>query len=614
LQQRKIITMHTASNLFEIPLNKLFVWEGNVRKTGIESGLDELAASIAAHDLINPLVVRKAPKGRYAIIAGQRRFLALKRLAAAGTLERNAPVSCAVRTGNDDDSEISLAENVVRVAMHPADQFEAWRGLIDKGAGVPEIAARFGVAESTVKKRLALARVSPRIFALYRAEEIDLETLQAFTVTDDHALQESVWQNLPGYQRDNPRAIRQALTEGEVSATDRRVRFVGLDAYEAAGGAVRRDLFDADNGGYVSDIALLDALVLRRLETVAEDVRAEGWKWIEARPSFGWNEQQDFTQGDPVDVPLPDDIEAEADSLRTEYDELCDSDDSEAGARQEAIGRRLDEIDAMARVWPDELKACAGAVVSLSHAGGAEIERGLIREEDAAEQSGDDSESGDMQEPGAETERSPYPASLIADLSAQRTAALRIATARSPDIALALVVHAIACNAFYASGDRVLKLRLTHLGLFNVMQDHDAAPAVIALEAERDRVRAMLPEDQSGLWDWCLTAERETLLDVLAVSIAFGIDAVEGRNDPNRGGVTHGKALAAALGLDIVDWYRPTAAGYFGRIGKAAIMADLESMRQAPPAPAWLKLKKAELATLAEREAAQRPWLPVPLQ
>ncbi len=465
-----------------------------------------------------------------------------------------------------------------------------------------------------------MARVSPRIFALYRAEEIDLETLQAFTVTDDHALQESVRRNLPGGQRDNPRAIRQALTEGEVPASDRRARFVGLDAYEAAGGTVRRDLFDADNGGYVRDIALLDGLVLRKLETVADAVRAEGWKWVEARPSFGWNEQQDFRQGDTIDAPLPDDIQGEADSLQAEYEELRDSldagddQDDEAGARLQAIERRLDEIEAMARVWPDDLKACAGAVVSLSHRGEAEIERGLIREEDAASRHDDEGDHDNGRDAGAETERSPYPASLVADLSAHRTAALRIAAARSPDIALALVVHALACNAFYASGDRVLKLRLTHLGLFNLMQDHDAAPAVLALEAERERVRAMLPEDQSGLWDWCLNAGRETLLDVLAVSIAFGIDAVEGRNDPNRGGVEHGKALAAALGLDMADWYRPTAAGYFGRIGKAAIIADLESMRQTPPAPAWLKLKKAELAALAEREAAQRPWLPVPLQ
>jgi ParB family transcriptional regulator, chromosome partitioning protein len=612
--------MHTASNLFEIPLNKLFVWEGNVRKTGIESGLDELAASIAAHDLINPLVVRKAPKGRYAIIAGQRRFLALKRLAAAGTLERNALVSCAVRTGNDDDSEISLAENVVRVAMHPADQFEAWRGLIDKGAGVPEIAARFGVAESTVKKRLALARVSPRIFALYRDGGLDLETLQAFTVTDDHALQESVWQNLPASQRDQPRAIRQALTEGEAPASDRRVRFVGLDAYEAAGGAVRRDLFDADNGGYVQDIALLDALVLRKLEAVAEDVRAEGWQWVEARPSFDWTDRQAFEEGDTIEAALPGDIRAEADALTAEYDDLSErfnggeNLDGDMEARMQTIEQRLEQIEAMTRVWPEEVKARAGAVVYLSRGAASEIERGLIRQEDAAEQDGGDGESGDMQEPGAEAERSPYPASLIADLSAQRTAALRIATARSPDIALAAAVHALATSAFYQSGDGALKLRLVRHSLDGLIRDHDASPAVQAFEAECERVRVILPEDESALWDWCLTAKRKALLEVLAVAVACGIDAVESRNNPNRNGAAHGKALAAALGLDMADWYRPDAAGYFGRIGKTAILADLESIRQAPHAPAWLKLKKPELAALAEREAAKTRWLPAPLQ
>ena len=92
--------MHTASNLIEIPFNKLVFWDGNVRKTGIESGLDELAASIAAHGLINPLLVRKAAKGRYAVIAGQRRFLALRRLG-GGRKDRQTrlfPATCA-KTG-----------------------------------------------------------------------------------------------------------------------------------------------------------------------------------------------------------------------------------------------------------------------------------------------------------------------------------------------------------------------------------------------------------------------------------------------------------------------------------------------------------------------------------
>ena len=433
--------------------------------------------------------------------------------------------------------------------------------------------------------------------------------MQAFTVSDDHELQESVWHKLPSWQRDNARAIRQALTEGEVPATDRRVRFVGLETYEAEGGIVRRDLFDPENGGSILDPALLDSLVLRKLDAVAEDVRAEGWKWVEVRPYFDRSDRLAFDAGGTVEAALPDDIRVEADALTAEYDELCDNDEGEAAERLHEVERRLDEIEDMARIWPDDLKTRAGAIVYLSH-DGADIERGLIRAEDAVAQE-EGTESGDVPEAKA---RSLYPASLIEDLSAQKTAALRVATARSPDIALALMVHTLACNAFYRHEDGVLKLRLVECNLDRLMQDYDAALAVVALEAERERVRAMLPKDQSALWDWCLNAGRETLLDVLAVAIAFGVDAVESRNDPNRDGVRHGKALAAALGLDIADWYSPTAAGYFSRIGKATILADLESIRQAAPAPAWLKLKKGDLAALAEREASGSRWVPAPLQ
>jgi ParB family chromosome partitioning protein len=364
--------MQTASNLIEIPFNKLVLWDGNVRKTGVESGLDELAASIAAHGLLNPLLVRKTAKGRYAVVAGQRRYLALRRLADAGNIGKTAPVSCHLREDGQDDSEPSLAENVVRIAMHPADQFAAWRDLIEKGADVGEIAARFGVAESTVRKRLALARVSPRILALYREGALDLEALQAFTVTDDHAVQERVWDSLAEWQRENPRSIREALTESDVPSHDRRVRFVGLEAYEAAGGAVRHDLFESEHGGFVQDIALLEALVRRKLEAIADAVKAEGWKWTEARLSFGWDEQKAFEGGESVEVPLSEGMQAEAQRLQTECEALRDSNDdddeeeAEAEARMQAIEQRLDEIDAMTRIWPDELKARAGAVLYLS--------------------------------------------------------------------------------------------------------------------------------------------------------------------------------------------------------------------------------------------------------
>lgn len=98
---------------------------------------------------------------------------------------------------------------------------------------------------------------------------------------------------------------------------------------------------------------------------------------------------------------------------------------------------------------------------------------------------------------------------------------------------------------------------------------------------------------------------------MLAVTVAHGIDAVQGKADMNQVGRQHGAALAEVLKLDMASWYRPTAEGYFSRIGKAQILADLEAARGAPGAPAWAKLKKTELA---ERETAKCGWLPSPLQ
>lgn len=120
-----------------IPLDKLTLWRGNVRRTGAQDGIQELAASIAAHGLLQSLVVRKGKRGKYEIVAGQRRYLALKYLAESKVLAADEPVPCILATGTVDATELSLAENVVRAPMHPADQFEAFRALADDGARAP---------------------------------------------------------------------------------------------------------------------------------------------------------------------------------------------------------------------------------------------------------------------------------------------------------------------------------------------------------------------------------------------------------------------------------------------------------------------------------------------
>lgn len=149
------------TDIIHVPLNRLTLWDGNVRKTDINVGIDELAQSIKAHGLLQSLVVRKGRRGKFEIVAGQRRHLALKMLAESGDLAKDCAIPCALASEDLDPAEVSLAENVVRAPMHPADQFEAFRAIIDGGATVADVAARFGITEAVVTKRLKLGRLSP---------------------------------------------------------------------------------------------------------------------------------------------------------------------------------------------------------------------------------------------------------------------------------------------------------------------------------------------------------------------------------------------------------------------------------------------------------------------
>ena len=98
----------------------------------------------------------------------------------------------------------------------------------------------------------------------------------AFTVTNDHARQEQVWAALAHTYNTEPYYIRRQLTEGAVRAADKRAQFVGVDAYEAAGGIVMRDLFEHDDGGWLQDPALLDRLVIEKLQARSRDPSRRG--------------------------------------------------------------------------------------------------------------------------------------------------------------------------------------------------------------------------------------------------------------------------------------------------------------------------------------------------
>ncbi len=602
-----------------IPLNRLTAWTGNVRKTGADTGLAELSASIAAHGLLQSLVVRKGKKGKYAVVAGRRRLMALTALAEAGTIQPDKPIPCHVIAGDANATEISLAENAVREQMHPADEFDAFLALIEADMHPADIAARFGVTETVVQQRLKLARVSPAIIAAYRNDEITLAHVMAFAVTDDHAAQERVWNELQDWQLEDPGNIRAALTENELTASNRHVKFVTLKAYEKAGGAVRRDLFaENEDGVFIQDIVLLESLAAKKLEKTAAAVRKEGWKWVEIRPSFDYSEWSKCERRYAEAPPLPAAEQAELDALTKEYDELNEAEwaDDSGGEnpRLDEITRRMEEIEGGEKSWQPDTLAIAGAVVAIGHDGKAEIHYGYVKPEDAPKKK-PKANSAATGEDGTATgaeETFSLPAGLIESLTAQRSAAIAASLKDSPGVALAAVVHGMVLQIFYNGHSRDTSLQITASKA--ALRDVQDATACAALERAKAQWGDCLPAQPHGLWTWCLEQPQDTLLDLLACCAACTVNAVQSKSDSDDDErFLHADQIAAALRLDMAAWFRPTAANYFSRIAKPGILAALQEAKGAT-APAWAKMKKSELAALAERELADTGWLPAPLK
>ena len=260
----------------EIPLSRLALAPENVRRTPPDPRADaELKASIAALGLLENLVVRTDPGSspgqapddndadRYAVVAGGRRLKAMQVLVEDQVLDPDHPVPCQVRDGDAESGEVSLAENVMRIAMHPADQVTAFTQLVQAGQSVSSVAARFGTSERVVEQRLRLGNAAPELLDAYRADEIDFEVLKAFAVTTDCERQMAVWEQVSaqGY-RPSAWQVKRLLTEERVPGATAVARFVGIEAYEAAGGAVMRDLFarDDESGVWFEDPVLLAKL------------------------------------------------------------------------------------------------------------------------------------------------------------------------------------------------------------------------------------------------------------------------------------------------------------------------------------------------------------------
>ena len=640
------ITPRAEPLIREIPLSRLALAPENVRKTPPDPRADaELKASIAALGLLENLVVRADEAGedgidRYAAVAGGRRLKAMQALVEDKVLNTDHPVPCLVKS-DAEPAELSLAENVIRVPMHPADQVVAFTKLADAGQSVSAIAVRFGASERIVEQRLRLGNAAPELLDAYRADEIDLEVLKAFAVTADRERQMAVWEQVSAQPyRPSAAQVKRLLTEERVPGGTAIARFVGVDAYEAAGGQVMRDLFaeEYEHGVWFEDPVLLEKLATDKLQAAADEL-ATRWKWAVPMIEANWSDTASYGRIEPQPGVPTDEEKAESEKLETRYDELrgMDDDDWTEELVEEAgrIEARLDEIEGAVEaraVFRREDFAMAGCIVTISRDGNLQAIQGLVKPEDMPKPE-ESAEAGTQAANGhdahataqgvhttAPSVSTPMAPPRDREAEARKEAGVGIGHADDQRAIRTALIKAYLAEDFEAAFD----LALFQMGrsVFTPGYHDHALDIAVKETPDRPNIRmndadfadwspgeAMLA-DRSGLsMDWLTIeddgesfaalralpeADKQALFAACVARTVKGQLAFEPQARPEL------EATVARLDIDFAKLVRPTAATYWSRIAKARVLDIARTVFGLNWASARSKYKKPALAEAME--------------
>ena len=599
----------------DLPLSKLIMSKDNPRKTK-EKGADPvLVASIRSRGLLQNLGVRpsSASAGKFEVRFGERRLKALRALEKEGHFGKAALFPCKILSEDEAEAdEAALSENISRLSMNPVDEFEAFRKLEAKGLSVADIALRFGITERQVAQRLALGAAAPCVRKALRDGAISLDIAKLFAGCPDIAKQERVFKTIDERGAFSPYGVKQRLYEGVATAKDDLVRFVTLETYEAAGGAVEKDLFSDEVR--LADSELLYRLRDEKLEREAGRLRQDGWSWVECHEAASHEVLSGFTRiyGAPVEKTGAEKTEIAALEAELKALEAAGAGDDEWSEEQwercEALEDRLAELRQTERVFSPEQKAVAGCIVYPGR-DGVQCREGLVRKEDAKkakvlteEAAGDGTANG-----GADAVRPAYGAGLRSDLASFKAQALQAALAGDPAIA-ALAAQFILVRSIFADpyGDHgsgstlsasVARLRVAHGDL----AETGAAAALDELE-KRLPVALVAGADLEAAWKGFrdLKWDRRDALVALAFSRTI---------EPMSGAPGFMDLIAHETGAGLRRYWTPTGENFFSRLKKDQLAKFLKECFGADEAARLakdFKLKKSELVDLCDDLIAGR--------
>lgn len=595
----------------------------NVRKSSDPEADVRLAANIAERGVLQNLVgvpiARK--KGHYRITAGGRRLDAVHRLIEAGTFPADYALPLLVLKDPKDAVEVSLSENFFRLAMNPAEACRAFRDVIEvEGKSPADVAKRFGVTERFVQGRLRLAALAEPVFDALEGNEITLDVAKAYASTADTARQAAVFELLRhSYSRDSAGEIRRQLASYSYRAGNPKALLVGRDAYVAAGGRIEEDLFSDAGSERWLDTRILDELAESRLAEVAEAIRQrEGFGEIRtvAATHVPYNQTWGLRQlhGDLPD--LSEEQQARRDEIEIELAEWSAALDTgefepsdEDEAHIEALEAELAGFTEPVPVIEDSVKASALAYIILDEDGTPRIHEQLYampapepEVEPEADGEGDGRDGDDaMPNTGEEAGADKLGLSqrLLERLAMMKVELLALHVASDPAFAFDLAGFILADVSALTYGHQVPSelrgpepVRL----VTDFISDMPAARQLAKLQDGLDRTWqghgtaierfdafCALPEEARAAW--------------LGWAVARTLRAV-----PHGG--SHADFLdhlGIRLDIDVANWWRPTAAAYFDKINKPAILDLFEEIGGADLRARYAGAKKHELAAAAER-------------
>ncbi|QGY33178.1 ParB/RepB/Spo0J family partition protein [Pantoea cypripedii] len=578
--------------------SQLFVGDINCRRIPhTDEEIRGYASSISAVGLLNNLIVVACDDGRLDVVAGGGRLKAIGLLVDEGKVNPEDPWIAYKVIPRELARAVSLTENGKRKEMHPSEQIAGFRGLVDEGKTLAQIADLLGYSSRHVQRMLKLAELAPAILEALAQDTITTEHCQALALENDTDRQMQVYEAASRQSwngKPEVRVIRAIITDSEVSTDCDKFRFAGKDAFSPH--EIRTDLFSDEQGGYVDALAL-DTAVLEKLQIIAEGIcEAEGWAWNSARmnavSSYG-DDAKSYRMQVPLEAALTPDERLRIDELQMMDDETGN----------DAVEAEIASIKCAAKIrgWTAEQKAECGVVVSW-HYGEIRVQRGMMKCEQ------EDIEEQKIRQLSQRDPENTVSASLLTKMSSERTLAVQAALMQQPERAIPLLAWTL-CSGIFAGGTYSnpfkINLECGHAALTASAPTGKNGIAWQALMAEHTRLAALLPEGWERDCTTFFSLPDSDLLSLLSLCTAFSLNGVQ-----NCTGRSTLDALETAIGFHLRDWWHPTKENFFSHMPKSQIAAALSDAELPDAACEVVKMKKGDAAEHAESLMAGNRWVP----